>query len=111
MPIQRIPRYRMLLESLVSCTPVAFNTGSPHANPVLTAALELATNLATDLNEKKVSARRSENFFGLFVSFSASLRVVRGFCTGRVVSVTDSSRLWCNPTDCCCESLKWFVTL
>lgn len=53
LPIQRIPRYKLLLESLQSCTPVFEPSGTkPH--PTVSAALELVGDLTTDLNEKKV---------------------------------------------------------
>lgn len=56
MPVQRIPRYRMLLEQLVSCTPMQQKTGDSdlQTNPVLSAALGVASDLANELNEKKV---------------------------------------------------------
>lgn len=61
LPIQRIPRYRLLLESLQSCTPVIDASGvKPH--PTVTAALELVGDLTTDLNEKKVCLRSSQTF-------------------------------------------------
>lgn len=56
MPIQRIPRYKMLLESLLSCTPVDDGSFMLSPNPQIAAALDLVSNLATDLNEKKRQA-------------------------------------------------------
>lgn len=53
MPIQRVPRYKMLLEALLSCTPVDDGSYMLSPNPRIAAALELVTHLATDLNERK----------------------------------------------------------
>lgn len=68
LPVQRVPRYRMLLESLVACTPAlptstsfgllvpvapeaALASLDPH--PVLQEALELIGDVATAMNERK----------------------------------------------------------
>lgn len=51
LPIQRIPRYRMLLESLAYCTPDSWNPSEPDAT--VANALELVSQLATEMNEKK----------------------------------------------------------
>ncbi|KAM0789145.1 hypothetical protein ACM66B_003198 [Microbotryomycetes sp. NB124-2] len=65
LPVQRIPRYRMLLENLAACTPspraslsllaadpsVDLSTLEPH--PVVQDALELIGNVATSMNERK----------------------------------------------------------
>jgi len=57
MPIQRIPRYKMLLEALLSCTPVDDGSYMLAPNQQIAAALELVSHLASDLNERK---RQSE---------------------------------------------------
>lgn len=44
----------MLLEQLVSCTPLVSEEMGLQTNPVLSAAMSLASDLATELNEKKV---------------------------------------------------------
>lgn len=51
MPIQRIPRYRMLLESLMECTPSQDLPGQ--SEPVIVSAFECIATLATELNERK----------------------------------------------------------
>ncbi|KAK4047940.1 hypothetical protein OIV83_005124 [Microbotryomycetes sp. JL201] len=65
LPVQRIPRYRMLLENLAACTPspraslnllaadpsVDLSTLEPH--PVVQDALELIASVATSMNERK----------------------------------------------------------
>jgi RhoGEF domain len=53
LPVQRIPRYKLLLESLVACTPAddGSSTLSPH--PVLGKAVDLMTALASEMNERK----------------------------------------------------------
>ena len=51
MPIQRIPRYKMMLENLLECTPLA---DSPdQAEPLIAEALASMSNLATEMNERK----------------------------------------------------------
>lgn len=51
LPVQRIPRYRLLLETLVSSAPVL--TSPPRANPILEEALELVSAVASAMNESK----------------------------------------------------------
>jgi hypothetical protein len=51
LPIQRIPRYKLLLESLVECTPSPHDPSQPH--PALSSALETVAQLASEMNEKK----------------------------------------------------------
>ncbi|ORY42449.1 hypothetical protein BCR35DRAFT_41254 [Leucosporidium creatinivorum] len=66
LPVQRVPRYRMLLESLVACTPLPprstsmdLLTPSPSVpialepNPIIQEALDLIADVATAMNEKK----------------------------------------------------------
>lgn len=70
LPVQRIPRYKvcypylhamgkltlnqMLLESLLACTPADDLPGMPLGpHPILSTALELASVLANDMNERK----------------------------------------------------------
>jgi hypothetical protein len=51
MPIQRIPRYKMMLENLLECTPLV---DSPdQAEPFIAEALASMSNLATEMNERK----------------------------------------------------------
>lgn len=55
LPVQRVPRYRMLLETLLSCTPADDSVDpalfEPH--PVIEEALDLISDVATDMNERK----------------------------------------------------------
>lgn len=51
MPIQRIPRYKLLLEALLECTPLA--DCPDQGEPTIAAALESISNLATEMNERK----------------------------------------------------------
>lgn len=55
LPIQRLPRYRLLLESLLSCTPSSDDpdTLMPEPHPVVQEALDVIAGVATDLNERK----------------------------------------------------------
>ncbi|SGY78979.1 BQ5605_C008g05005 [Microbotryum silenes-dioicae] len=64
LPVQRVPRYRMLLESLLSCTPYILPVGdscvSPHdtasplvPHPTLYEALTLVSEVAVSMNERK----------------------------------------------------------
>ncbi|SCV70764.1 BQ2448_3526 [Microbotryum intermedium] len=64
LPVQRVPRYRMLLESLLSCTPyilpLADSRVSPHdsasslvPHPTLYEALMLVSDVAVSMNERK----------------------------------------------------------
>jgi hypothetical protein len=61
LPVQRVPRYRMLLESLLTCTPRAPASSllSPDASaplephPVIQEALDLIADVATSMNERK----------------------------------------------------------
>ncbi|KAM0749495.1 hypothetical protein T439DRAFT_348910 [Meredithblackwellia eburnea MCA 4105] len=66
LPVQRVPRYRMLLETLLSCTPaddsVDSATLAPH--PTVLAAVEMISAVATDMNERK---RESEGRSQLLV--------------------------------------------
>lgn len=51
MPIQRIPRYKMLLENLMECTP---RVDCPdQAEPIISEALASMSHLATEMNERK----------------------------------------------------------
>ncbi|KAK9896826.1 hypothetical protein P389DRAFT_209431 [Cystobasidium minutum MCA 4210] len=51
MPIQRIPRYKLLLEALLECTPMA--DMPDQGEPAIASALESISNLATEMNERK----------------------------------------------------------
>ena len=51
LPIQRIPRYKMLLESLAQCTPI--DADLTCADSVIAAALESMSHLASEMNERK----------------------------------------------------------
>ncbi|GAA5861570.1 hypothetical protein JCM8547_008076 [Rhodosporidiobolus lusitaniae] len=60
LPVQRIPRYRLLLESLLACTPPSPLSPSSLFDPASTAleqAVEILRGLAEELNESK---RREE---------------------------------------------------
>ena len=51
LPIQRIPRYKMLFEALVGCTPC--DVEREQSDPLLLLALEAISQLASEMNEKK----------------------------------------------------------
>lgn len=51
MPIQRIPRYKLLLASLAECTPAEGEDSIP--DPLVSAALESMSQLASEMNERK----------------------------------------------------------
>jgi hypothetical protein len=51
MPIQRVPRYKLLLEVLLECTPLPGSLDQ--GEPVIAVALETMSNLASEMNERK----------------------------------------------------------
>ncbi|KAL8283267.1 hypothetical protein RQP46_006045 [Phenoliferia psychrophenolica] len=55
LPVQRVPRYRMLLETLLSCTPKdnLVDQALLELSPIVLEALELISAVATDMNERK----------------------------------------------------------
>ncbi|KAK4702974.1 hypothetical protein P7C70_g3239, partial [Phenoliferia sp. Uapishka_3] len=55
LPVQRVPRYRMLLETLLTCTPVSDDVDPAllEPSPVVLEALDLISAVATDMNERK----------------------------------------------------------
>jgi hypothetical protein len=53
LPVQRIPRYKLLLESLVACTPAEDGSQTPTTHPLLGKAVDLMTALASEMNERK----------------------------------------------------------
>lgn len=61
LPIQRIPRYKMLLESLAECTSDVEDADA--GDPTIVEALEIITQLANEMNERK---RDSEGRHRLF---------------------------------------------
>lgn len=63
MPIQRIPRYKMLLEALLECTPMV--DAPDQGEPVIAAALEAMSNLATEMNERKRDNEGRQRLVGL----------------------------------------------
>ncbi|KAH8921149.1 hypothetical protein BT69DRAFT_356469 [Atractiella rhizophila] len=56
LPVQRIPRYKLLLENLLSCTPVDNKSLMP--DPVIKEAADIIAEITADMNERK---RESES--------------------------------------------------
>jgi hypothetical protein len=62
LPIQRIPRYKMLLESLSQCTPDQQDSST--ADSVIAAALENMSQLASEMNERKRDSEGRKRLVG-----------------------------------------------
>ena len=68
MPIQRVPRYKMLLESLLKVTP------SDHVDyPKLSEAFEMISVITNDLDDSKLKAENFEKISNIFDQISGDL--------------------------------------
>eukprot|EP01114_Cavostelium_apophysatum_P017515 TRINITY_DN5223_c0_g1_i2.p1 TRINITY_DN5223_c0_g1~~TRINITY_DN5223_c0_g1_i2.p1 ORF type:complete len:734 (-),score=202.94 TRINITY_DN5223_c0_g1_i2:30-2141(-) len=70
MPIQRIPRYRLLLLDLVNCTPIDHPD-----NKLLNESLQAISDLASDLNEKLRDSENQQYMLKLQLQFEDSASV------------------------------------
>lgn len=75
MPVQRLPRYKLLLENLQSCTPDhryenQAEEDAPRPNLMVSEALSLISAVTAEMNERKRDSegrQRLVSFFGLFL--------------------------------------------
>lgn len=99
LPIQRIPRYRMLLESLLECTPNPDDPSQP--DPLLSSALETIAQLAQNMNERKRDSegrKRLVSFIGkLLLRCNNSCGPFLSY-TGKAGLAHASSLRWSNHT-------------
>lgn len=76
MPIQRIPRYKLLLEALLECTPMA--DMPDQGEPAIASALESISNLATEMNERKRDNEGRQRLVSWLTAFPAVLLDLQG---------------------------------
>ena len=64
MPIQRVPRYRMLLEGLLACSPDSVDAAQPDA--LLVAAHSAIALVAQEMNERKRDSEGRQRLVGIW---------------------------------------------
>lgn len=108
MPIQRIPRYKLLLEALLECTPAV--DCPDQGEPTISMALEVISKIASEMNERKRDNEGRQRLVCL--PMYARIPVIVADClfsfTGKH-NFRASSHRWCSHIALSCERGAWYV--